>query len=165
MDYMPSEIVDIDRMPRGGPNASCIDRLLQTDRLEYLDRDDVDEDKKRSVIRALEWTGEAFGQTEKFARIALDVVADVPDPNNFELGAGHGALSRKLLEWHPTAEVTVTDVELPSVHAMAQARSAAIRARRCARWTRRRSTSPTAISTWRCSCWRFTTCGRRWHRR
>jgi SAM-dependent methyltransferase len=119
MDYMPSEIVDIDRMPRGGPDASCIDRLLQTDRLEYLDRDDVDEKKKRSVIRALEWTGEAFGQTEKFARIALDEVADVADPRILELGAGHGALSRKLLEWHPTAELTVTDVELPSVQAMA----------------------------------------------
>ena len=30
-------------MPRGGPDASCVDRLLQTDRLEYLDRDDVDD--------------------------------------------------------------------------------------------------------------------------
>ena len=111
MDYMPAEIVDIDRMPRGGPDASCLDRLLETDRLEYLDRDDVDEKKKRSVIRALEWTGEVFGNTEKFARIALDEVADVPDPRILELGAGHGALSRKLLEWHPTAELTVTDVE------------------------------------------------------
>ena len=36
-------IVDIDRMPRGGPDASCLDRLLQTDRREYLDRDDVDD--------------------------------------------------------------------------------------------------------------------------
>lgn len=43
MDYMPAEIVDIDRMPRGGPDASCLDRRLQTDRLEYLDRDDIDE--------------------------------------------------------------------------------------------------------------------------
>ena len=119
MDYMATEIVDIDRMPRGGPDASCIDRLLQTDRLEYLDREDVDESKKRSVIRALEWTGEAFGQNEKFAKIALDEVADVPDPRILELGAGHGALSRKLLEWHPTAQVTVTDIELPSVQAMA----------------------------------------------
>ena len=58
MDYMPTEIVDIDRMPRGGPHASCIDRLLETDRLEYLDREDVDESKKRSVIRALEWTSD-----------------------------------------------------------------------------------------------------------
>ncbi|RDH75811.1 class I SAM-dependent methyltransferase [Mycolicibacterium moriokaense] len=107
-------------MPRGGPDASCIDRWLQTDRLEYLDRDDIDEKKKRSVIRGLEWTGEAFGQTEKFARIALDEVADVPDPKILELGAGHGALSLKLLEWHPTAEVTVTDVETASVSAMAE---------------------------------------------
>lgn len=119
MDYMASKIVDIDRMPRGGPDASCIDRLLQTDRLEYLDRDDVDESKKRSVIRALEWTGEAFGNTERFARIALDEVADVPDPKILELGAGHGALSRKLLEWHPTAQLTVTDVEKASVQAIA----------------------------------------------
>ena len=118
MDYMPSEIVDIDRMPRGGPNASCLDRLLETDRSEYLDRDDIDE-KRRSVICALEWTGEVFGQTEKFARIVLDEVADVPDPKILELGAGHGALSRKLLDWHPTAELTVTDVESPSVTAIA----------------------------------------------
>jgi hypothetical protein len=119
MDYMAREIVDIDRMPRGGPNASCLDRLLETDRLEYLDRDDVDEGKKRSVIRALEWTGEAFGNTERFARIALDEVAEVPDPKILELGAGHGALSRKLLEWHPTATLTVTDVESASVRAIA----------------------------------------------
>ncbi len=49
MDYMPSEIVDIDRMPRGGPDASCVDRLLETDRLEYLDRDsDGDAAMKRA---------------------------------------------------------------------------------------------------------------------
>ncbi|PEG39176.1 methyltransferase type 11 [Mycolicibacterium agri] len=119
MDYMARALVDIDRMPRGGPNASCVDRLLETDRLEYLDRDDVDEKTKRSVIRALEWTGEAFGNTEKFARIALDEVAEVPDPKILELGAGHGGLSRKLLDWHPTAELTVTDVEPVSVKAIA----------------------------------------------
>jgi ubiquinone/menaquinone biosynthesis C-methylase UbiE len=119
MAYMGIENVDIERMPRGGPDASCVDRLLQTDRLEYLDRDDVDDKVKRSVIRALEWTGEAFGNTEKFARIALDEVADVPDPKILELGAGHGGLSRKLLDWHPTAELTVTDIEAASVHAIA----------------------------------------------
>ena len=70
---------------------------------------------KRSVIRALEWTGEFFGNTEKFARIVLDEVADVPDPKILELGSGHGGLSRKLLEWHPTAELTVTDIEPRSV--------------------------------------------------
>lgn len=119
MDYMPRRIVDIDRMPRGGPTASCLDRLLETDRLEYLDRDDVDEKTKRSVIKALEWTGEAFGHTERFARIALDEVADVPDPRILELGAGHGELSRALLENHPTAQLTVTDIEPASVQAIA----------------------------------------------
>ena len=118
MAYMASPITDIDRMPRGGPDASCVDRLLQTDRPEYLDRNDVDDKVKRSVIRALEWTGEFFGTTEKFARIALDEVADVPDPKILELGSGHGGLSRKLLEWHPTAEVTVTDIETASVAAI-----------------------------------------------
>jgi SAM-dependent methyltransferase len=128
MVYMASGIDDIgagrpatlniDRMPRGGPDASCLDRLLQTDRREYLDRDDVDDNVKRSVLRALAWTGEFFGNTEKFARIALDEVADVPDPKILELGAGHGGLSRKLLEWHPTAELTVSDVEAQSVNAI-----------------------------------------------
>lgn len=122
MDYMTKPITDIDRMPRGGPDASCIDRLLQTDRLEYLDRDSdspADDSRKRSVIRALEWTGEFFGNTEKVARIVLDEVADVADPKILELGSGHGGLSRKLLEWHPTAELTVTDVEAASVTAIA----------------------------------------------
>jgi len=119
MVYVATQTADIDRMPRGGPDASCLDRLLQTDRPEYLDRDDVEEGVKRSVIRALEWTGEFFGNTEKFARIVLDEVADVPDPKILELGSGHGGLSRKLLEWHPTAELTVTDVEKQSVEAIA----------------------------------------------
>ena len=119
MAYMGSETADIEHMPRGGPKASCLDRLLETDRLEYLDRDDVDEARKRSVIRALEWTGEFFGNHEKFAAIALELVADVPDPAILELGAGHGGVSRKLLENHPTARVTVTDVNPVSVADMA----------------------------------------------
>jgi SAM-dependent methyltransferase len=123
MDYVASPTTDIDRMPRGGPDASCVDRLLQTDRQEYLDRDSdgyaANEARKRSVVRALEWTGEFFGNTEKFARIVLEEVADVPDPKILELGSGHGGLSRKLLEWHPTANLTVTDVEAASVAAIA----------------------------------------------
>jgi SAM-dependent methyltransferase len=121
MAYMGQPITDIDRMPRGGPDASCLDRLLQTDRPEYLDRDSdlsADAARKRSVIRALEWTGEFFGNSEKFAKIVLDELADLPDPKILELGSGHGGLSRKLLEWHPTAELTVTDVERQSVQAI-----------------------------------------------
>jgi Methyltransferase domain len=123
MDYMAKPITDIDRMPRGGPDASCVDRLLQTDRLEYLDRDSdgdtVNAARKRSVIRALEWLGEFFGNTDKFARIALDEVAEVPDPKILELGSGHGGLSRKLLDNHPSAELTVTDTDAASVAAIA----------------------------------------------
>lgn len=120
MVYMGSQTADIESMPRGGPDASCLDRLLQTDRPEYLDRDDVDDDIKRGVIRALQWTGEFFGNTDRFAAIALDEVADVPDPKILELGAGHGGLSRKLLEEHPTAELTITDIEASSVRAIAE---------------------------------------------
>jgi SAM-dependent methyltransferase len=108
-------------MPRGGPTASCLDRALQTDREEYLDRADVDANVKRSVIRALEVTGDLFGNHEKFAAIALEEVADVPDPRILELGAGHGGLSEKLLEMHPTARLTVTDVDPASVAAIAAA--------------------------------------------
>lgn len=106
---------DIDTMPRGGPDASWLDRRLETGCAEYLDRDDVDERIKRSVVRSLEWTGDVFKNHERFAYIALEEIADVPDPKVLELGAGHGALSRKLLEQHPTARVTVTDIDATSV--------------------------------------------------
>jgi SAM-dependent methyltransferase len=115
---MTTEIFDIDSMPRGGPEASWLDRRLQTDRLEYLDRDDVD-DLKRRVVRALDRSGRISGRHKKYARIALDEVADVPDPEILELGAGHGGLSRALLKMHPTAHVAVTDIEPTSVAAIA----------------------------------------------
>jgi ubiquinone/menaquinone biosynthesis C-methylase UbiE len=114
---MPTDptVINIDRMPRGGPDASWLDRRLQTDRLEYLDRDDVDDGVKRQVIRALERLGGLFKDHENFARLALDEVSEVPDPKILELGSGHGGLSRKLLEIHPTAQITVTDVDPTSV--------------------------------------------------
>ncbi|WP_082966748.1 class I SAM-dependent methyltransferase [Mycobacterium sp. 852002-51163_SCH5372311] len=108
----------IDDMPRGGPDASWLDRKLQTDRLEYLDRDDAD-NKKRAVVRSLDRMGRLFGQHEIFARAAFEEVRDVPDPKILELGSGHGGLSRKLLEMLPTAHITVTDVEPASVAAIA----------------------------------------------
>lgn len=97
-------------MPRGGPDASWLDRRLQTDRLEYLDRDDVD-DLKRKVVRSLGRMEKFSGAQKNFARVVLDEVADVLDPNILELGAGHGGLSRALLELHPTARVTATDID------------------------------------------------------
>lgn len=115
MDHM-----SIERMPRGGPDASCLDRLLETSRLEYLDRDDIDDAVKRRVIGALDWTGRVFGNHRRFAEIALAEIADVPDPRILELGAGHGAVSRLLLENHPTAHVTVTDINTESVAGMAE---------------------------------------------
>ena len=49
------------------------------------------------------------------AERALELVADIPEPKILELGAGHGALSRKLLEMHPTAQAAVTDIDPISV--------------------------------------------------
>lgn len=118
MSYVAGESRDIARMPRGGFDASCLDRRLQTDRLEYLDRDDADH-LKQQVVRSLELAGSFFGDHQRFARLALEEIAEVPDPRILELGAGHGALSRALLEDHPTAQVTVTDIEPTSVAAMA----------------------------------------------
>ena len=94
---MTTRTLDIERMPRGGFRASCLDRWLETDRQEYLDRADVD-GLKRTVVRSLDRLGQFFGHHEKFARIALEEIADVPDPKILELGSGHGALSRALLE-------------------------------------------------------------------
>lgn len=102
-------------MPRGGPDASWLDRRFETDTPEYLDREDVADEVKQKVIRMLDRIGTLTNQHETFARIALDVVADIPNPRVLELGAGHGKLSAKILELHPTATVTVSDVDATSV--------------------------------------------------
>lgn len=126
MDFMgATSVTDIADMPRGGFDASCLDRLLQTDRDEYLDRDSAGDDElegiKRQVVDALDWTGRIFGNHRKVARRVLDILADVADPKILELGAGHGAVSRLLLDEHPTAQVTVTDVNPESVTRIAGA--------------------------------------------
>src|SRR5262245_9799557 len=108
-------VPDISQVPRGGPDASWRDRRLETGRAEYLDRDDVDDNTKRRVIYALDRVGSIFKEHERNARLVLDEIADVPDPRILELGSGHGSLSRILLEQHPTARVTITDVDSASV--------------------------------------------------
>ena len=70
----------IAQMPRGGPTASWLDRRLQTDALEYTDRYDIPDEVKQTVITALDRVGSRTGQHEKHARMALDVVADIPNP-------------------------------------------------------------------------------------
>jgi len=119
MAYMASQITDIADMPRGGPDASWLDRLLETDCPEYLDRDDVDDEVKRGIVTALDVVGSLFREHDRNAELVLRQVADVVDPSILELGAGHGVLSRKVLEQHPTAHVTVSDVDAESVAAMA----------------------------------------------
>ena len=118
MAYTDRTARDVASMARGGPDASWLDRRLQTNRLEYLDRDDVD-DLKRRVVCSLDRVGRLLGQHKKSARMALGEVADIPSPKILELGCGHGGLSRRLLENHPTAQVTVTDIEPTFVAAVA----------------------------------------------
>jgi ubiquinone/menaquinone biosynthesis C-methylase UbiE len=119
MAYVAKQVADIADMPRGGPDASCLDRLLQTDRAEYLDRDDVDDKVKRGIVGTLDRVGTLFGEHDRNAALVLREVADVPDPTILELGAGHGALSRIVLDQHPTAHVTISDVNPDSVAAIA----------------------------------------------
>jgi ubiquinone/menaquinone biosynthesis C-methylase UbiE len=119
MSHMGVEIVDIDHMPRGGPDASWLDRRLETNCQEYLDRDDVDDELKRRVVNSLDRIGTVFKEHERNARLVLNQMADVPDPAILELGAGHGTLSRLIIDMHPTATVTVTDLDPASVTAIA----------------------------------------------
>jgi len=119
MAYVAKQVADIADMPRGGPDASCLDRLLQTSRPEYLDRDDVDDKVKRGIVNTLDRVGSLFGEHNRNAELVLREVADVVDPKILELGAGHGALSRIVLDQHPTAQVTVSDVNPDSVAAIA----------------------------------------------
>jgi ubiquinone/menaquinone biosynthesis C-methylase UbiE len=102
-------------MPRGGPDASWLDRRFQTDALEYLDRDDVPDKVKQQIIGMLDRLGTLTSQHEKYARAALEFVSGIRSPRILELGAGHGKLSAKILELHPTATVTVSDLDPTSV--------------------------------------------------
>ncbi|QLL07204.1 class I SAM-dependent methyltransferase [Mycobacterium vicinigordonae] len=102
--------IDIERMPRGGPGASRLDRWLETDRLEYIDRADV-ERRKRAAIRSLDRMGRLFGFHNTIARVVLDEIPAVPAPRILELGAGHGGLSRTLLAMHANAQLTITDID------------------------------------------------------
>jgi SAM-dependent methyltransferase len=102
-------------MPRGGPEASWLDRRFQTDELEYLDRDDVPDEVKQKVVGMLDRLGTRFKLHEHDARAALEVVSDIPSPRILELGAGHGKLSAKIIELHSTATVTVSDRDPTSV--------------------------------------------------
>jgi hypothetical protein len=68
----------IAQMPRGGPTASWLDRRLQTDALEYTDRYDIPDEVKQTVISELDRVGSRTGQHEKHARMALQLVADIP---------------------------------------------------------------------------------------
>lgn len=112
--YMP---IDIENMPRGGADASWLDRRLETGRPEYIDRDDVDR-KKRAVIRSLDRVGRLFGLHDTIARIVLEEIGEIRQPRILELGSGHGGLSRTLLDMHPSAHLIVTDVDRQLVAAI-----------------------------------------------
>lgn len=107
--------MDIATMPRAGFDASWLDRRLQTGRLEYLDRDDVDDRVKRQVIWSLDWMGRILRDHQHLAARALPFVANISEPRILELGAGHGALSQAVLTLRPDARVTVTDIDPVSV--------------------------------------------------
>ncbi|MEU7629919.1 class I SAM-dependent methyltransferase [Nocardia sp. NPDC049220] len=105
----------IDSMPRGGPDASWFDRRLQTDRREYLDRYDVPDERKQRIVAYLDRVGERTGHHKCNAQLVLEQIAGIVNPQILELGAGHGKLSAYILALHPTAEVTVTDLDPKSV--------------------------------------------------
>ena len=102
-------------MPRGGPDACWLNRRLQTNTLEYTDRYDIPDEIKQSVIDALDRLGDRNNQHEAFARTAVNSVAGIDAPRILELGSGHGKLSSKILELHPSATVTISDLDPTSV--------------------------------------------------
>jgi SAM-dependent methyltransferase len=111
---------EIDAMPRGGPTASWLNRRLQTSRPEYLDRSDVPDKVKQYVVTALDDLGTRNGTHEAIARQVVDLVAGIERPRILELGAGHGRLSEHILSLHPTAELTVSDLDPHSVGNLAR---------------------------------------------
>ena len=109
------DIENIATMPRGGPDASWLDRHLQTSRPEYLDRDDVPDERRQKIAAFLDRDGERTGHHDHNAHLVFDQIADIPNPRILELGAGHGGLSARVLDLHPAVEATVTDTDPASV--------------------------------------------------
>ncbi|WP_209899278.1 class I SAM-dependent methyltransferase [Nocardia goodfellowii] len=106
-------------MPRGGPRASRLNRLFQTERLEYTDRRDVPEALRQQVITALDRGGARLGIHSRSAGLALRLVAGIDQPRILEIGAGHGRVSEQILRRHPGAWLTVTDLDPASVDRIA----------------------------------------------
>ncbi|RWA22258.1 hypothetical protein MBRU_13275 [Mycolicibacterium brumae DSM 44177] len=111
MYAMGSDSADISRMPRGGPDASFLDRLLQTGLSEYSDRDDADPNLRKAAIEGQEQVDKIMQHHQPMVKLILEAVADKPDPAILELGAGTGLMSRMLLEQHPSMRLTVSDVD------------------------------------------------------
>ncbi|RJQ73869.1 class I SAM-dependent methyltransferase [Pseudonocardiaceae bacterium YIM PH 21723] len=105
-------------MTRSGPNSTWLDRLWETERPEYLDRDDVSPEVHQKIIHGLDRLMRVSGLYESFVRWTLRPVAGIARPRILELGAGHGALSRALLDKAPNALVTASDVYQASVDDM-----------------------------------------------
>ncbi|MFE3960960.1 class I SAM-dependent methyltransferase [Nocardia sp. NPDC059091] len=118
MTQYPPDIEMVAAMPRGGPDASWLDRRLQTGRLEYLDRYDVPEQRKRRIVTFLDRVGNVFGDHDHNAQLVAGRLAGLRNPRVLELGAGHGELSARVLDLHRTATVTVTDLDPKSVAAI-----------------------------------------------
>ena len=157
--------IDIDRMPRGGPDASCVDRLLQTDRLEYLDRDDVDDEgqAQRDPGAGVDGRGLRQHREVRAHRARRGGRRARPQDPRARLGPRRAVAQAARMASHRRAHGHRRRAAIGAGDRR-QATSASIRGRRCARWTPRRSTRPTGISTWRCSRCRFITYRRRWRR-
>jgi SAM-dependent methyltransferase len=96
-------------MPRGGPEAPWWDRKFETGRVEYIDRPDSGEKYRRS-LRGLDRLQRLTLGYRTVARYALAQLDGVSCPRVLELGAGYGRLAQRLLDRHPTARITVSDV-------------------------------------------------------
>lgn len=106
---------EIARMPRGGPDASWLNRRFQTQRPELTDRYDISDALKQKVIGTLDRFGDRFGLHALNAQMVLDQVAGIDKPRILELGAGHGGVTAEILSLHSSAEVTVSDIDPASV--------------------------------------------------
>jgi hypothetical protein len=89
----PASVGDIVSMPGVGRTPPGWTGGCRPTGSNTLDRDDVD-DLKRKAVRSLDRGGRRrlIGTYERFARMALDQLADVPSPKIFDLGCGLGGL-------------------------------------------------------------------------
>lgn len=105
-------------LPRGGPNATWLDRAYEWEGVEWLDDPDVPQSVKDAGIAGLHRFNVISGGYFCHTLSALRALPPSPRPSILELGAGSGALCARIARKLPRGRVIASDLSADYVRKM-----------------------------------------------